>query len=255
MKKGWPVFESVSGESFKSPIDLLIKIIPEALCITNVGELHYHGNNGITWYICYMLFVMIFLAYLAIKKRDLFVNVLSFIVSIILLGYLSNIPFHVFTNTSCFIRAICGLCFGVVAWNIFNKINEFNDTKKIRICLTVAEVFIYCIFFFVLIAYGENADWVFPILLLVPIAVAITFSQKSYVSNLFKAKCLRHLGTISLYFYLNHNISILVVTIILPNTGYGVSVLAAAFITAILCFANYIAGRIIKRIFNFIKTK
>ncbi len=247
-----------AGGNIKSPIDLLINAIPYTFGITNVGEIQqYTGNNGVSWYISYMLFAMIFLAYIAIKKRDFFVNVLSLIVSILFLGYWKNGFFAPAIPNSYMriIRAICGLCFGVVAWNIYNKINELNDTKKIRICLTAAEVFIYSVFFVVLITYGENTDLVCPILLLMPIAVAITFSQKSYVSNLFKAKCLRHLGTISLYIYLNHFASMEIVQSVLPNTGYGVSVLAAAFITVILCFANYIAGRIIKRIFNYIKTK
>ncbi len=195
-----------------------------------------------------MLFAMLFLAYLAIKKRDLFVNILSLIISILLLGCYSNEAYD--SNMLCFIRSICGLCFGVVAWNIYNRINELKDTKQIRICFTAAEIFIYSVFFAVLVTNGENVDWILPILLLMPIAVAITFSQKSYVSNLFKAKFMGHLGTISLYVYLNHYASIQIVRSIFPDKGYVFCVFAAVFITVILCLANYIAGRIIKRIFR-----
>ncbi len=245
-------FQSLVGDRFKSPIDLIVKVIPEALCITNVGGMRYPWNNSTSWYISHMLFVMIVLVYLVIKKRDLFVNVLSLIISILLLGYCKNEDYCFDSNSNMLrlIRAICGLCFGVVAWNIYNKINELKDTKQTRILLTIAELFIYSIFFAVLVLKGEDAEWVFPMLLLMPIAIAITFSKKSYLSSFFKARCLKHLGTVSLYVYLNHNASTQIVRAIFPDKGYVFCVFAAVFITVILCLANYIAGRIIKRIFR-----
>ncbi len=242
-------FKSVVGEHFKSPVDLMIKVIPEALCITNVGGMNYPWNNNTTWYICAMLFVMIPLAYLAIKKRDFFVNILSLILSILLLGYCREM----LNSTSSMvqlIRAVCGLCFGVVAWNICNKINELNNSRKIRICLTIAEFFIYFLFFATLVANGENADWIFPVLLLLPIAIAVTFSQKSYFSVFFNAEWMKYLGIISLYIYLNHYASLQIVRSLFPSKGYAFCVLTSAAVTVILCFANYFTGKIIRRLFR-----
>lgn len=251
--------QRVMGETAKSPFDLFLNVIPEFLVITNTGGLFYLNNNSATWYISAMLLAMIPLAYLFIKKKDFFVYVFSPVVSILSWGYLKQ-SYNVMEDIDAvfwgdkIIRAVSGLCFGVLAWTIYNKISVIEDRKPIRISLTITELILYTIFFYGIFTSADNLKIIFPTMLIFPIAIAITFSGKSYASELFKAKWLKCLAPVSLYIYLNHIIAINIIRALFSAKSYLFCTACAAALTAVMCVICYIGVIIVKSIIRKIST-
>lgn len=237
---------------------MILNVIPEWLVTTNTGGLFYKGNVWPSWYISTLLLVMIPLVYLFIKKKDFFVYIFSPVVSILSWGYLKQ-SYNFAGNGEVgfwgddIIRAVSGLCFGVLAWTIYNKIIMLKDIKPIRISLTITELILYMIFFYGIFTSVDNPNITFPTMLIFPIAIAITFSGKSYVSKLFKAKWLKCLGPVSLYIYLNHYLAINIIRALFPTKSYWFCTACAAVLTAVMCVVCYIGVRIIKFIINKIK--
>lgn len=248
------VLGSLASE-ISTPLDIVVNAINEMFCLTNTGGMFYAGNNSQTWYISAMLLAMIPIVYLLIKKKDFFIYVLSPLVAIISLGFLKNTfdPIVTDDGNSRLIRACCGLCFGVLAWTMCEKISMLSNKKSNRIALTIIELFLYIFFFAVIFNCAYNPDLMFSILLLLPIAIAITFSGKSYLAELFKGKVFRCFGSISLYVYLNHNLAINISRALFLEKGYWFCTLCAAALTAIICVVCYIGVRIVKLIITRIK--
>ena len=251
-------FQNILGEHFKSPLHFIINLIPEAFCITNVGGIYFIWNNSINWYICVMLFVMIPISYFLITKRDSFIHIFSPVAAILLLGYIKESTTDFLQDESSWfllIRAVCGLCFGIIAWTIYNKLISLENSKFLCTCLTIIETILYLIFFLLLLTKGNEANLMFPIILLMPIAIAITFSERSYLSKLFNSKIFKHFGTISLYIYLNHWAAVSVVRALFSGKSYWLCISAAAVLTAVLCIACNIGVRIIRFIIKKIKKR
>lgn len=181
------------------------------------------GGNNVNWYICAMLFVMIPLSYFLITKKESFIYVLSPVAAILLWVYLKESTpdfFQAQPPSSGLIRAVCGLCFGIVAWSIYNKLIGLDNSKFLCMCLTVIEAISYLFFFLLLLTKSNEVDLMFPFFLVMPKAIAITFSERSYLSKLFKSKIFKHFGSISLYVYLNHWAAINVVRVLFAGKSY-----------------------------------
>ena len=134
------------------------------------------------------------------------------------------------------IRAICGLCFGICAYNIYKYItNTYN--KNIRLLLTIAEILLYGIIFFTWFVVRDTRS-IMSVMLLLPIAVAITFSEKSYVIGLFKYKWMKHFAPISLLIYLNHELSMEITAKIVENKSYKICILVSAVLTLVACLLS-----------------
>lgn len=186
---------------------VILKTIPDDLAITASGmRIRF---NGPTWYISAMLISMLFLCYLLIKKRDFFLYVFSPLCSVLILGfmYMQDSPlidlndrFGFFSGA--ILRAVAGLCSGAVAWLIYKKITDMKDNIYIY---TIIEclgwvVFIISIFF----QLKRDNQLVFVTMIYMPALIAISFSQKSLVSKLFKYSWMKYFGKFSLLIYLNH---------------------------------------------------
>lgn len=213
------------------------------------------GNNSQTWYLSAMFLMMIPMCYLLIKKKDLFIYVLSPLIAIIFLGVLKDAfdPLTIDDGNSKLIRACCGLCFGVLAWTMCEKITLISNKKSIRIALTIIELILYTSFFGVMFNCAYNPGLMFSILLLLPIALAITFSRKSYLAEFFKGKIFRRLGKISLYVYLNHNLAINISRALFLEKGYWFCTFCAVVLTVIMCTICYIGVRIVQLIITKIR--
>lgn len=246
-------------ESFKSPVYFITNLISEAFCITNVGEMRFASNNSITWYISVMLFAMIPLSYFLITKKESFIYIFSPVASILLWGFLKSVtPVFIFPKGEPsewinLLRTVCGLCFGIVAWTIYNKLISLKNCKFVCTCFTVIEVLSYLAFFLLLIFKGDEASLMFPAFWLMPIAVAISFSGKSYLSKLFKSKIFKHFGTASLYIYLNHFAALNIVMVLCAGKSYWFCAICGAVLTAVLCVVCYIGVRIVRFIIKKVK--
>lgn len=117
---------------------VILKTIPDDLAINASGiAIRY---NGQTWYISAMLIAMLPLCYLLIKKRDFFLYVFSPLCSVMILGfmYMQNSPLIGIDSLYGFIsgailRALAGLCSGVVAWLVYKKITDAEKQSYIYI--------------------------------------------------------------------------------------------------------------------------
>lgn len=192
-----------------------------------------------------MLIAMVPIIYLMLKKRDFCLYIVAPFASIILYGYtISTNGSYLGHGTGVMImggitRAICGLLFGIDAWLISKKLTEKTVLKSQRILLTVVEV-VMCLLIFYILFTTNDAHARNSVMLLFPILIAIMNSKKSYVSRLFKMKWLRMCGSLSLYIFLTHGIARITVNKYFRDERYLYCVLAMAALTVMYCILNYI---------------
>lgn len=186
----------------------LLKIFPELFLVSWSGVSIYY--NSVVWYISAMFIIMLPLAYLIYKKSDLTLHVLCPIIAVLSLGYMAQQEDFNLLGTlqwnglllGGIVRALCGVCFGVCAYNIYICICNKNPNRNARIFLTIIEVLLYACFFTAWFGYRDRQS-IMSVLFVLPIAVAITFSQKSYLRYLFQFKWMKVFEPLSLYIYLN----------------------------------------------------
>jgi peptidoglycan/LPS O-acetylase OafA/YrhL len=143
------------------------------------------------------------------------------------------------------IRALCGLCFGVVAYLISDKLKKRVNTKSGMIVVTALEIFCWGNFFFVSIVLADEKAG-YSVLFLLPVAVGIAFSQKSYIFRLFRFKWMRFFAPASLAIYLNQWAARYAVTKIFPNCSYKFAVAMMAALTLVNCLLYFIIMKLCK---------
>ncbi|MCH5196999.1 MAG: acyltransferase [Oscillospiraceae bacterium] len=221
----------------------LFRAIPEALLV------HYAGLtlmfNMPLWYLSAMFLSMLFLVYLIYRHRDFALYVFSPLTAVFTLGYMGQVNNYLFVPfyslygvvVGGVIRALCGLCFGVVAWLIYNRISQWRLNRNGRIVLTIVELLLYTIFFTGWLILQDNMV-IMSVILILPIALAISFSGKSYISKLFGFKWMKHFGVFSLAVYLNQWTARYLVHKFFPDCSYknGVLLMALFTIAAIVLY-------------------
>ncbi len=240
-------------------IDVFQKImyaIPEIMGITNCG-VAIQEINAPTWYISAMLISMLPLYYILCKNKDFFIYIFSPLAALLLYGFMYNQDKMLIDRLDFYgiimgglIRAVCGICFGVIAYIIFSKISSWCKTNKQRILFTITEILLYLLFFIAWFAEKTTSKTMYGAMLLLPIAIAITFSGKSYVSELFKFSVLKYLSSISLAIFLNHWAARMIVRELFKGESYKKSFALMMGITVLLCIVYYILVHIIKNIIN-----
>lgn len=225
-------------------ITKVTRIFPEVFYVTASGI--WLNCSGVTWYLSAMFISMLPLAYLLYKKQEFTLYLFAPLASILLFGYIcrSNNWEFIYSDLQGFISgrlftSMCGLCFGICAYMIFSKIKKANINRKIRIILTVFEIILYLIFFATWFVVRKNTS-IMSVILILPIALAITFSQKSYVFNLFRFNWMRHFSSLSLSIYLNHWPARLLVQFFFSGRSYKFCLVAMMLLTALFCFLNYV---------------
>lgn len=236
---------------------MITRIIPEILEVSMAGiNLRYN----VTWYISAMLIAMLPLSYLLYKKRDFTFYVFAPLMSICIFGYMCQINSYQFIDhdalygvvTGGIIKAFCGLCFGICSFTIYEKIKQANLNRLRKVLLTIAELAIYLIFFITWFFSWDTAA-VMSVNLIMPIAIAITFSGQSYISRIFQAKWMKIFAPISLYVYLNHWGARQIVMTFYSGNSWEYSVLLMGFFTIILCLICYSLVCLSKKIYKSIK--
>ncbi|MGN0686903.1 MAG: acyltransferase family protein [Oscillospiraceae bacterium] len=246
----------ISANRIKDFIRILCRIFPEAFLMTNTGVLIEY--NSPTWYLSAMFIVMLPLAYMLYRHRDAFLNVIAPLTAVILLGYwcLSNEFDFADNRMSLYgifigglIRALFGLCFGVVAWKIQNKLRNVVRKTSQRVLVTIVEIAIWLIFFaawFVL----KDKKAIYSALFILPVAVAIVFSRTGYVCRLFEFRWMKCFSSVSLAIYLNHWAARILVTSFFADCGYTKGVLLMAALTLGCCLIYYLLIFFIRMLWN-----
>ncbi len=232
-------------------------LIPEALMVFGSG-LGY-AVNDVTWYISTMLIVMLPLYYMLHRNPDFFCSVFSPLASVLLMAYFYNTTPYVsktewlgFT-TGGVLRAVFGICTGVMCHQIYLRIKAVKSSRSKRIILTAAELLLFGTVFAIWLSPESTPKMVYSVMLLLPVAVAIVFTGESYIAQLFKARIFRFAGSLSLALYLNHITGKLIVMGIedkLPEASYKVCVLLMAAFAVGLCVIYYLVIFACKRLYK-----
>lgn len=249
----------IYAASHADPYYLYTSVIPEIFAVEYFGFAPTVWN-GATWYISAMLIAMLFLSYLLIKNKDFFIYIYTPVTTLLALGYLyqnggfiSHMNWFGYCRGGIFMAAI-GLGFGVISYTLANKLSKINDTKRNRIILTIIEVIIYLVFFYTWLLRNSDTKLLYCVMLLLPIMIAIVFSKKSYISNLFNCGWMKCFGSLSLYVYLNHWAGRQIVSMYMPNMSYKKSLFYMTLITIAFSVADWLLVKLIKFVYTKHKT-
>lgn len=235
-------------------LDIVIRSIPEMLMC-------YEGApaqliNSPSWYLSAMFIMMTPLAFLLYSKKDFTVHVFAPVSAVLLWGYMcqtNNYNFGAAGKLHGFILgglifAAFGLCFGICAWTIYNRIDT-GLLKTQRLFFTAAEVILWAIYFYAILFTDDNKVKMSAQFVL-PVAVAIVFSKRSYIVELFRFSWMRCFGKLSLLVYLNHLVAKCIVRDNFMDLGYKRCVMLMALLTVGFCLASYIIEKLLKLIWK-----
>ncbi len=113
--------------SIKDVLKIFYMTFPEIFMVQRAGVMLEY--NGPTWYLSAMFLSMWLLVYILYKHKDFFMYILAPLLAVFMLGFMYQTNNRHLAGHATFygivlgaiIRAICGLCFGVVAWLINDK--------------------------------------------------------------------------------------------------------------------------------------
>lgn len=241
----------------KVPPILIPRTIPWLFAVEQTGIKSTLMENMPAWYISAMLISMLPLFYMLAKNKDFFTKVFAPLTGLALYGYMFNHDPPYFGNwdlvglcTTGVIRAIQGLCFGVIAYLIYEKLCAMNDRSPLRAALTVLESIMYIAMIYIIFDTGSDYYTVYSMMLLMPIAVAITFSQKSYLSEIFKSRIFRKAGTLSLAVYLTHYSAVRIVQCLFSGKSYKESCLLYGLFMIPILFLYFIIVHFIGKLWS-----
>lgn len=235
---------------------LAINIFPELFGVTEAGFAGSELNAPLTWYVSALLITMLPLYYMLCRNKKAFLYAFSPFVAIVSMGYLYNTKPNINRsnfNGLCYdglIRALCGLTFGVIAWLISDRLTRTRLKKAGKVTLTVLEAALYAVFFAVFLHDPSESALVYPVMLLLPIALGITFSRQSYISALFEFKWMRYIGGFSLAIFMVHDIAGKYVKLVLTEGTYWERVGKMAVLTAALAVLLTLLKKLVKLVWE-----
>lgn len=227
--------------SLKKLISLMYNFLPELFLLNRAGLDSLYINLP-TWYIQAMLVCMLPMYYLLSRSRDTFRNVIAPLGMIFFLGFMfrQEVVFmnnggteHIIPNGM--IRGFAGLFSGCAGYILYEKLTEYDYTKAQRIMFTVLEVLLYgAVLVGCFMPYTDTKGH-FMAMLLIPPAVALTFSGASNIGNLFRSPKLSILSSLSTIIYFNHWSARRIILTYMPGMSWKRSALYMAAVTVILC--------------------
>ncbi len=235
--------------------DILLFRAPEVFLVSEICTLT-GSHNGPMWYISGMLICMVPFYYMLQKNKSFFIYVFAPIAGLMVYGYLfavdpvggRNMNDGVIIST--ILKTVCGLLCGVISWAIADWLKKNAQKTAFRVFLTLAELTMYGIFFYVFIFRTNNMGILYSATLLLVPALGITFSSMSYVSSIFQAKELKWLGTLSLEIYFTHWIGRIIVEQRHKGLEYWESVGYMALYTVVLMIVHTVLVKMLKLLWN-----
>lgn len=192
--------------------------------------------NGPAWYLSAMFLVM-FVIYPFLKRYfNFFTQTLAPIIAIFSMGYLYanfgslNLPlYNVYIEL---LRACMDICLGVVGFTICEFLKKINFTIFGKLLLTILEIGCYSfVFLFMFIRSVSKLDYILLVVLF--IALLITFSEKSYLFVFLSRFCFSGWERFSLAFYLVHENWIRLFSVTMKGEEYY-KMFLASFICALV---------------------
>lgn len=183
--------------------------------------------NGVTWYISSMLLCMAVLYPLIRKFPEMMKYIGLLLIALLSLGYLAGeygaprdpnkwIGFTKKGN----IRALGELALGALSYHIVKAFAKVELTRLGKLVVTVVEWSAYAlVILYMYFAKASTRDYFF--VLLMAVAVILSFSQKGIDAKLFDNKLSLWLGKWSLPLYLGHTFYAYHLKLVMPETFSG----------------------------------
>jgi len=175
----------------KNIIENIIYSTWELLCGQMYGFSGYF-STGVEWYLSAMFAALWILYPIYLKKRKIFSYIIAPVLTLFVLGWIS----HTYGNLTDapgtwsgffykgMLRGIAEVAAGVICYEIAKKMAEINWTKLGHVVLTSAEILCYVLSsLYMLFHVPSGQDTI--IVLLLMIAITITFSDQSITSKVF----------------------------------------------------------------------
>jgi len=182
------------------------------LMFLRMSGIYHFQSIGHTWYISAMFIVMILIYPLNKALKDRFQLIIVPFITIIGYGFIShnykdvNIAYVWGGGGVCYMalpRAFLAISLGCLCYAAADFLDRINFTEKGRVAFTVIECFLWLfVFSHILFFYREKLDLVN--VLFIAIATTVSFSSKSYLSQIVCGDFFSSLGKLSLTLYLNH---------------------------------------------------
>ena len=203
------IFAVAKDMGLRAILDQMIKSLGDVLLIKATG-LNLGSVNGVVWYISAMLLVMAFLYPLIKKHKDIMLFVVLPVCALAAFGYLCQEAgtlrkpdqwMGLFTRGVP--RAFADISIGAVCYPITQKLASISLTKKGKYLCTFMEWGIY-LAMILFMHYGKSSKRDYFYILVLAIAVIITFSEQSIDATWYNNKFCYWLGKFSLPIYLSH---------------------------------------------------
>lgn len=185
----------------------IINSVPNLFMLEMTG-INYYAIQVFGWYLSAMFLSISFLYPLMRKYYDYMTKVFFFIIGVLILGYLFRNYGSIITPTQWIgvsykgtLRSIAEIMIGCSAYELTKLINKTVFTTLGNFIIMILEIAGYLSFLiYTHLNIGQNI--VILLIILTGVSVAITFSNKSTLSVLFKSKIFIVLGELSLPIYL-----------------------------------------------------
>lgn len=194
--------------SVRTMVKQFLDMIPGILLIQKAG-FDYSNLNRVEWYISCMIFSLMILYPICRKYYSMFVHVFAPVGGLFILGYLAQ-TYGTFTGINkwdtiifvCMLRAIAEISFGAVVFEMSRKLGKKEFTKYGRGCITALECVCYIILIIFIMSTIKTKYEIYAVFVMM-VAIAISFSGKSYGGKVFNNRFCYKLGKWSLPIYLN----------------------------------------------------
>lgn len=198
---GW-----TAGSSFHK----MLSTVPEIFLVQMAG---FQKNPivGQAWYLSAMILVMFVIYPLLRRHYEWFSKIAAPVTAVVLVIYLqvhyTNLDIIVERTGLLYagvLRGCAEILLGIFMERIGRRLmtSNYTSTSMARGALTVLELLCYGAF--IGYAYnGSNTRWEFPLIFVIALGIAISFSGRSYLSVLFQHEIFTYLGKISFPIYLN----------------------------------------------------
>ena len=182
------------------------KVIADLLLLRVTGS--GGAINAAWWYLSTMLFTVGIL-YPIVKKYGKkyiwYIGPLLILVALTFINYYDiSLSYHSGTTylfINGFYKAIIYITLGSISYELAKYFKNFQINKFKVLILTMLEIFIYG---FIIYNMNFNLIGSFYYAIFLTLGVAISFSEKSFTSKIFRCKLWKNLGNFGFYLYLTH---------------------------------------------------
>lgn len=195
--------------------------------VLKMSGLHSISLNGVTWYISSMLLSMAILYPLIRKYPDIMKYIGVPLIVLLSLGYLGGnfggprdpLGWVGFTKKGN-LRALGELSLGVICYGGAFKLSQIRFSRLGKICIALAE---WCFYIIVILFmyYMKSSGRDFFFLLIMALAVMLSFSHQGADASFFDRPFFAWLGKYSFFLYLGHTYYAQNLNYILPVTFSG----------------------------------